>query len=136
MLLDLCIPPPQWPPTKLTSAQLSGLRYQFRVERWLRPQVEALGLSLHSGLWFHDPATSSPCSPDLLIESPGSCLLLLEVKLTQVDCSKQFLKYRRALAALGFPSVPCVQVCRRLITPSSMTDLTDFHHGGVLLAYL
>ena len=133
MLLDLCIPAPQWPSAKLTSAQQVGLRYQSRVERWLRPQVEALGCVLHSGLWFRDPASGAPCSPDLVIESASSCLLLLEVKLTQVPCEAQFAKYRRALVT---PSLPCVQVCRRLTGPSTMTALCDFHHGGLMLVYL
>jgi len=135
VLLDLCIPPPCFAPEALTGAQRAGLRYQARVERWVRPQVEALGFTLHSGLWFRDPATGAPCSPDLLIESASSCLLLLEVKLTQTDCIAQFAKYRRALQTVS-PSVPCVQVCRRLTSPSSMKALSDFHHGGVLLAYL
>ena len=90
-------------------------------------------MRLHSGLWFRDPATGSPCSPDLIIESAASCLLLIEVKLTQVPCEAQFAKYRRALAT---PSLPCVQVCRRLTGPSTMTDLLSFHHGGLMLAYL
>jgi hypothetical protein len=90
-------------------------------------------MCLHSGLWFTDPRTKSPCSPDLLIESTASCLLLIEVKLTQVPCEAQFAKYRRALAT---PSLPCVQVCRRLTEPSTMTDLLSFHHGGLMLAYL
>ena len=136
MLLDLCIPAPCFPLGQLTSAQRAGLRYQSRVEHWLRPQVEELGLRLHSGLWFRDPATSSPCSPDLLIESASSCLLLLEVKLTQTDCSAQFAKYRRALNSVGFPSVPCVQICRRLTSSSTMTDLLSCHHGGLMLVYL
>ena len=90
-------------------------------------------MRLHSDLWFYDPGTKSPCSPDLVIESASGCLLLLEVKLTQVQCEAQFAKYRRALAT---PSLPCVQVCRRLTGLSTMTDLLSFHHGGVMLAYL
>lgn len=136
MLLDLCIPPPTWPASQLTQAQRAGLRYQARVEAWLCPQVEALGFALHSGLWFQDPQTGRLCSPDLIIESASSCLLLLEVKLTQVPCEAQFAKYRRALASMGFPSVPCVQICRRLTAPSTMTSLEDFHPGGLMLVYL
>lgn len=141
-LLCLCIPAPSFPGAtrhqrgatrhqRLSPAQRAGLRYQARVEVALRPQAEALGLHLHSGLWFTDPLTGLPCSPDILLESPSSCLLLIEVKLTQVDCSSQFSKYRRALG-----DVPCVQVCRRLTSPSSMQSLEDALHGGVLLAYL
>lgn len=133
MLLDLCIPKPGYPQATLTQAQRAGLRYQARVEKWLRPQIETLGLVLHSGLWFHDPKTGRPCSPDLVIESASSCLLLLEVKLTQTDCNAQFAKYRRALQT---PLLPCVQVCRRLTGPSTMAALADFRHGGVMLVYL
>ena len=132
-VLDLCIPSPCFAPQVLTGAQRAGLRYQQRVTDWLRPQVQVVGFHLYTGLWFTDPLTGAPCSPDVLLESAAGCLLLIEVKLTQVDCGVQFSKYRRALA--GAP-VPCAQVCRRLTGPSSMQSLCDFRHGGVMLAYL
>ena len=130
----LTIPPPEWTNnTKFTPPQRAGLRYQRRVSKWLRQEARNLNLTLHSGPWLIDPATDRPCQPDFLLESPGQCLLLIEVKLTQVDCTPQFTKYRRALR---LPNLPCIQICRRLTSPATLRDLIDFHHGGVMLVYL
>ena len=140
----LCtIPAPHYGTPRLTSAQRSGLRYQARVERQVRSWAEALGWRVHSGLWFLDPATSAPCSPDIVLETPSGCTLIIEVKLTQTDCSQQWAKYQRALGDGQSPSPhsssslpPCIQICRRLTSPSTMSTLDDFHHGGVLLAFM
>ena len=106
----------------------------------MRKWAEGLGWTTHSGLWFRDPLTGAPCSPDIILESPASCILIIEVKLTQTDCHQQWAKYQRALMGTGdsqrrFPP-PCIQICRRLMSPSTMSTLDDFHHGGVLLAYM
>lgn len=139
MLFSRCISPPEWAKRQslLTSAQRAGLRYQERVATWLRPQVKALGMQMYSELWFTDPLTGAPCSPDILLESPSSCLLLIEVKLTQVDCSNQLAKYRRALEKKTKSSpLVCIQVCRRLTSPSTMQSLEDAHDNGLMLLYL
>jgi hypothetical protein len=146
----LCtIPPPQHSSSHLSPAQRAGLRYQARVEREVAKWAAALGWTLHAGLWLLDPLTSAPCSPDIVLESPGGCLLIIEVKLTQTDCSRQWAKYQRALMAEENGSdrqrpldhshrspPPCIQICRRLTSPSTMSTLDDFHHGGVLLAFM
>lgn len=134
-LQSLLIPPPEFPQGEaLSPAQRRGLRYQRRVGKWLAAETAPLGWVLHSGPWLRDPATSAPCSPDFLIESP-SCLIIVEVKLSQVDCTSQVAKYRRALAPLCCP-ISSVLVCRRLTAPSSIHRLSDFPRGGVMLAYL
>lgn len=129
----------------LTPAQRRGLCYQSRVEREVAKWAAALGWTVHSGPWLRDPLTGAPCQPDIVLELPGGCLLIIEVKLTQTDCSQQWAKYQRALMAdearsslhhsHHFPP-PCIQICRRLTSPSTMQTLDDFHHGGVLLAFM
>ena len=133
-LSSLLIPPPSFAPSTLTPVQRRGLRYQARVGKWLATEAAQLGWTLQCAPWLRDPATGAPCSPDFLIESP-SCLIIVEVKLSQVDCAKQEAKYRRALAPLCCPT-SFVLMCRRLTAPSSIHRLSDFPRGGVMLAYL
>lgn len=133
---DLIIPPPTWLPAKpkLSRRQQYGLRYQKRVGKWLYREAKLRGDTLHSGPWLIDPLTDRPCQPDFLLEdSTGNLLCLIEVKYTQTCCKEQWAKYRRALHS---PDLPCVQVCRRLTSPSTMQQLADFHHGGLMLVYL
>ena len=133
---DLIIPPPTWLEARprMSRRQRAGIRYQHRVEQWCHREAKLLGHTAHPGLWLLDPLTGRPCQPDILIEdSSGNLLCLVEVKYTQTCCEDQWAKYRRALRA---PALPCIQVCRRLRSPSTMAALADFHHGGLMLVYL
>lgn len=120
------IPPPKFPPTTYTPVQKRGLRYQARVGVWLADEAATLGLTLHSGPWL-----PGPCQPDFLLESPSRCLLLIEVKLSQVECHRQFDQYRQILGP-----IPCIQICRRLQSPPTMQTLLDAHHGGTMMKFL
>jgi hypothetical protein len=132
---DLIIPPPEWlKPSRCSRRQRAGVRYQKRVEKWIAREAKQQKWIAHSGVWLLDPATGHPCQPDILIEDQDRCLLcLIEVKYTQTCCKEQWVKYRRALR---MPALPCIQVCRRLTSPSTMSRLVDFHHGGLMLVYL
>lgn len=131
------IPAPSHPPAVLTPAQRAGLRYQWRVGRWLR--ANALShWDLMEGPWLAGP--TGPCSPDFVLTPRLAAadadhpIVLLEVKLTQCDCTLQLSRYRRALEPLG--PVVAIQVCRRVLEPPTVRGPDDFTHDGHMLLWV
>jgi len=107
----------------MTSAQRRGLAYERKVGRWLRNQH--LGGTLHDHPWL-----VGPCQPDFVVEYSG-CFLIIEVKLTQCDCERQFRKYSRIL-----PNSTCIQICRRVTSPSTCPSILDAIDRGTVLLWL
>lgn len=119
------IPAPQFPAQSLTPAQKAGLAYQRRVGKFLTLWSSSLGWELLDGPWL-----VGPCQPDFLLVSPSGCVLVVEAKLTQVDCERQFVKYKKATGGI------CLQVCRRLVAPATVSCLEDTIDGGVMLLWV
>ena len=120
------IPPPVFRPDHLTPAQKAGLAYQRKVGKVLQKWADDTGWLLMDSPWL-----TGPCQPDFLLISPSQCVLVVEVKLTQTDCTNQFNKYRLATGAKV-----CVQICRRLTAPATMHSLEDAFDTGVMLLWL
>jgi hypothetical protein len=92
-----------------------GLAYERRVGKWLQAQADSLGWTLHDHRWFQH--NGRWLQPDFVLESPSGSLILVECKLTWLDCREQMQKYLRALEELGLSVVPLL-ACRNL-TPSA-----------------
>lgn len=108
-----------------------GNAYEKRVGEWLRPQIEGLGWQLFDHPWITNG--DSVCQPDYLAVAPSGCVLIIEVKLTQCDCSLQLAKYKKALAA--WPTVG-LQIARRLTSPSTVDCLENAIDNGVMLLWI
>ena len=118
--------PPSFPPTTYTGAKRAGLNYEKKVEQWLTRLARELGWELYSHCWLAEPL----CQPDFVLESPAGCCIVVEAKLTQVDCYAQIEKYKRALKVAGAEQVTGIQVCRRVryFGIKDFESLTDHDH--------
>ena len=101
----LFISPPEFATKPKPRPFLEGLRYELRVAKRLRR--ETLGAKLHLSPWL-----AGPCQPDAILEFATS-LILIEIKLSSCDASKQIAKYRRALEACG-KEVFAVQIAKNV----------------------
>ena len=110
---------------KLTPAQKAGLSYQKRVGKFLLEWATAIGWQLHN-----TPRLRG-CEPDFLLEAPSGCLIVVEAKLTQVDCQQQTARYKKVTG-----SKVALQVCRRLVSPATVHCLEDAVDGGVMLLWV
>jgi len=101
------------------------------------------------------PWLASPwgaCQPDFIVERPAAAPLIIEAKLTWVDCTMQMHKYKVAVSAATEGRVspwtyatPAtgrfaplgVQVCRRLLpaSPDPAEGLDDVVDGSVILLW-
>ncbi len=122
--------PPSHPPRFRSGTRARGAAYENRVGLWLARQAVELGWLLHNHPWL--ACGNRVCQPDFLLVSPSNCIILVEVKLIQCDCSGQIAKYKQALA--GF-SVTSLQIVRRLVSPSTVDSLESTIDGGVMLLW-
>ena len=109
----------------LKGTKARGLAYERKVGRVLAALADECGFTLYDHPWL-----AGPCQPDYVLESASGACLVVETKLTQVDCTAQLAKYRAALAPR---SVVGVQVCRRLMSGSTVKCFEDVLDGDVLL---
>lgn len=118
---EILIAPPRFSSGQLTVAQKRGLRFEKKVGSKLGALASSLGAKL-----FDHPWIAGPLQPDFVLSWPSS-LLLIECKLTEVDCSAQFAKYLRTLVCLE-KQICCVQICRNLSMkkPVDFLDATPF----------
>lgn len=123
------IGPPDFPLGVQTASQKAGCAYERKVGRWVRPLAAELGFTLLDHPWLE-----GPCQPDFLLVAPSGAVIIVEAKLTWVDCSAQRAKYQRVLA--GRPTT-FVQVCRRL-TPQSPApvDFLSIEDNSVVLLWI
>lgn len=124
------VPPPSFPVGRLRGAYARGAAYERKVGRWLAGHATALGWTFFDHPWLLDGTRY--CQPDFILVSPSGCLLVVESKLTWVDCSTQVAKYRRALASF---TVTHLLIVRRVVpgAPPIIPSFEDAVDGGVLL---
>jgi len=110
---------------KYTPAQRKGFGYEKRVKTRLEQLLLPLGWRIRDHVWVEH------VQPDFVLESPGGCLLVVEVKLTQTDCEMQLAKYKHVLGCdLG------IQICRRLLPGANPVDFWDASDGDVVLWWI
>ena len=108
-----------------------GGAYERKVGRWLVGQSESLGWHLHDHPWLY--VGDTVCQPDFLLTSPSGCIILIEVKLTECDCTVQIAKYRRALAS---HQVTALQIARRITSRPTVDCLENTVDNGLMLLWL
>jgi hypothetical protein len=96
------------------------------------PIAHELGWTLHDHPWLFSDALGW-MQPDFVLVAPSSGALVLECKLTWVDCAAQQTKYAQVLRAMGLKPTSLL-VCRHLTphAPASITNLWDAEEGSVL----
>ena len=104
----LFVPAPKFAPRVRPRVYQEGSRYERRVLKELLHL--SLGARLHLSPWL-----AGPCQPDAILEFATS-LILIEIKLSSCDASKQIAKYRRALEACE-KEVFAVQIAKN-VSPS------------------
>jgi len=106
-------------PQQGSSSVRRGLAYQRKVENWVTREAAERDWALWVGPWLATPV--GICQPDFVLDT-GKRVLILESKLTYVDCAGQLGKYKeaveRALEGVRRSDIIGVQVCRRL-TPDT-----------------
>jgi hypothetical protein len=168
----LLVPDPGFPSVRQAGSRARGLTYEHRVRVWLVRECARRGWTLLDHPWMASPW--GVCQPDFIVERvppfgrggtvcvtpasvPGVCVepalppLIVEAKLTWVDCALQAHKYKTAVstategrAGLSLPSGAFaqdplfVQVCRRLTpqAPDPIESLDDAYDGAVILLWV
>ncbi len=106
-----------------TGTRGRGHSYERAVCKYVLSLVESLGWTLYDHYWIH--TGSVWVQPDFIIQTPA-CAIILEAKLTYIDCSAQLARYiRAAQAELGCP-VWGAQVCQNLTPHSPQSLCLDF----------
>jgi hypothetical protein len=120
-----------FPPGAPHGTRALGAAYERRVESFLRVLVSYLGWELHSHPWLRH--NGQYIQPDFIMQSPADCLLVIEAKLTWIDCSGQLAKYRDMLESIGF-QVTTVQVVKNLtpFVPEYTSDFLQVQNGGLV----
>lgn len=120
------------PPCGVRGSKGRGLSYERKVEKWLARSANSFGATLHSHPWLAAP-DGGVCQPDFVLEFASGAYILIEAKLTQVDCSAQLEKYKSALLpAKGI----VVQLCRRLTTTPTIRALEDASGNDTMLLWV
>ena len=117
---------PFLPPRNEKGSRARGLTYERKVALFLEKVATSLGWQLHDHPWL-----AGPMQPDFVLESPSGCFILIEVKLTEVDCSAQLAKYRSLLG-----NVPALQICRRATNPSTAKVFEDLEQNSTMMLWL
>lgn len=111
-------------PQPLSGTKARGRAYEHRVGKRLAKLATALGWTLRDHEWLeHD---GHWLQPDFVLQAPSGCCVLIECKLTWVECQPQILRYCAALEAGGFFCTPVL--CVRNLTPecpSTIHQLED-----------
>lgn len=121
--------PPPFAPGRLRGAFARGAAYERAVGKWLGPLVLNLGWDFYDHPWLL--SRGKYCQPDFVLQAPSGACIVVECKLTWVDCALQQEKYRVALAPLPVTSMMMV----RRVVPATppLVSLWDVVDGGVVL---
>lgn len=121
---------PSFAPVRQTGSRARGFTYERKVGAWLRALADQLGFQLLDHPWIK--TDFGWCQPDFILESSAGCRIVVEVKLSQVDCRNQIQKYKKAAqAATG------VQITRRLARGATpVSDLLEANDHDVFLLWL
>lgn len=106
-----------------TGTRARGHSYERAVQRHVSSLVDHLGWTLYPHYWVG--SGDIWLQPDFIIQTP-SCAVVLEAKLTFVNCNRQLRKYTQLVSAeLNLPTWGA-QVCRNLTRFAPKHICTDF----------
>ena len=124
------VAPPPWAAKQVvTGTKARGYAYERKVGRVLKKICDEKNWKLWDHQWFvYVRGTETKYfQPDFIVERPNEPGIVVEVKLTYVDASLQFNKYKEYLSLYGIECFPVV-VARHL-HPSVVKELVvdDFN---------
>lgn len=127
-----CLSP--FAPGSVTGTKAQGRAYEKKVGKFLRRACDEAGWRLWDHQWFEYKGKEVKYfQPDFVIEREGQEGILIEVKLTYVDTSKQLNKYLEYLRLFGLNCFP-ITIVRNLVPvmPEYMNDFSKVTANSVL----